>query len=1088
MSGDYTRFTFDPVKGFSGLLKQQGRVSLDADFNEFEEILDRRSRAEMFDVVGQTVVPETTPHGFEISFTGPGKLAIGRGRAYVDGILAECFGDLKAGSILDPNLNGLHGPDTPGIDYDKQPFYYSAPIAYPAPSGGTDPVDLVYLDVWQREMTMYEEERLLDVALGGRDTANRVQTAWQVKIFKDASLDATSCENPPQAWTDFIAPSSARMTADVGPPPQPPGPCIINPAGGYTGRENRLYRVEIHESGTLGSGTATFKWSRDNASLQATVVKSITLVGAGPHSLVTVDSTGRDSWLRFEAGDTVEVLDDFVEFSMRETGKGGRLAKIVSIDEANAQIEVDQDFTGFVDTARHARIRRWDVAQVPAPDPAKRVVDNVTTFKLEQGITVKFEGAGTDTLHAGDFWVFAARTADGKIDEVKSQPPRGILHHYARLALIKNGALIDDCRVMWPPKFGGDTCCDCSACVSADDFAADPDAIQKAIDKVTAAGGGTVCIGVGFFELKKGLTVTDAVSVHIHGVGAMTVLWFVDETGDAALRIEKSLDVAVRDLTVITLRTADQAWNAIEIADSAGVWVERVIAVENALAVLEFLDAKETDRKTGAAIALDGLVAGVLIRECLLAGQSAVASMALIDITRSTSLVVSNLEIATSLLYGIDYGVQLGGQAAIEDGPGAMIYYSDRTRIADTSVFGCREIGVNLSGIVLVGQVEIDDNVVHVLGTGIVFDVPHCTVAGNDVTGAAESDEEGGAQLGSGNGIEVVGGLSEADHCRILGNRIEGFAGAGIWFDYYIEAGLVKQNIVRACAGGIVCGPFNRFFGLSVANNAVHDLTGTFLFWDFPLSAGILLNGAEDTEVLDNSVRRIGSEGDAVDWRAGIQLIGCPSVRVGGNEVLDIEPVRGRGSAGIASALAFDRLDVHDNRVELPQLRGPTREFALLIGPVDDDDLWEQLAGMLGDPAPKPDLKKPPNSQNLTGRESLAGVRGNVLECAGGRAEAGGPSTVALITTGGHCVFGENRCRIRLASKGEVPVKITAETLALSTNQVLQKGGNESVDAHVPPVSHGAAITVLGNLTSRPIRVNNAGLTANWKPLNIVLG
>jgi Family of unknown function (DUF6519) len=100
MSGDYTRFTFDPVKGFSGLLKQQGRVSLDADFNEFEEILDRRSRAEMFDVVGQTVVPETTPHGFEISFTGPGKLAIGRGRAYVDGILAStaCTARTRRGS------------------------------------------------------------------------------------------------------------------------------------------------------------------------------------------------------------------------------------------------------------------------------------------------------------------------------------------------------------------------------------------------------------------------------------------------------------------------------------------------------------------------------------------------------------------------------------------------------------------------------------------------------------------------------------------------------------------------------------------------------------------------------------------------------------------------------------------------------------------------------------------------------------------------------------------------------------------------------------------------------------------------------
>ena len=38
MGGDYTRFTFDPVKGFSGVLKQQGRVSLDSDANELEEL------------------------------------------------------------------------------------------------------------------------------------------------------------------------------------------------------------------------------------------------------------------------------------------------------------------------------------------------------------------------------------------------------------------------------------------------------------------------------------------------------------------------------------------------------------------------------------------------------------------------------------------------------------------------------------------------------------------------------------------------------------------------------------------------------------------------------------------------------------------------------------------------------------------------------------------------------------------------------------------------------------------------------------------------------------------------------------------
>jgi Family of unknown function (DUF6519) len=39
MSGDYTRLNFDPKKGFSGVLKQQGRVSLDSDWNEPSEVV-----------------------------------------------------------------------------------------------------------------------------------------------------------------------------------------------------------------------------------------------------------------------------------------------------------------------------------------------------------------------------------------------------------------------------------------------------------------------------------------------------------------------------------------------------------------------------------------------------------------------------------------------------------------------------------------------------------------------------------------------------------------------------------------------------------------------------------------------------------------------------------------------------------------------------------------------------------------------------------------------------------------------------------------------------------------------------------------
>jgi len=91
MGGDYTRLTFDPRRDHAGVLMQQGRVQLDADWNELVALLDRRLRAETVDIIGRCVVPRETPDGFRIQ-VGGGDLTIGPGRMYVDGLLAENHG------------------------------------------------------------------------------------------------------------------------------------------------------------------------------------------------------------------------------------------------------------------------------------------------------------------------------------------------------------------------------------------------------------------------------------------------------------------------------------------------------------------------------------------------------------------------------------------------------------------------------------------------------------------------------------------------------------------------------------------------------------------------------------------------------------------------------------------------------------------------------------------------------------------------------------------------------------------------------------------------------------------------------------
>ena len=91
MGADVSRIRSNPLLDFAGVELQQGRVALDADFNELVAALDRRVRAAASDILDRSRVSSTTPDAFEITVAS-GTLVIGRGRFYVDGLLAENHG------------------------------------------------------------------------------------------------------------------------------------------------------------------------------------------------------------------------------------------------------------------------------------------------------------------------------------------------------------------------------------------------------------------------------------------------------------------------------------------------------------------------------------------------------------------------------------------------------------------------------------------------------------------------------------------------------------------------------------------------------------------------------------------------------------------------------------------------------------------------------------------------------------------------------------------------------------------------------------------------------------------------------------
>ncbi|HMC54290.1 MAG TPA: DUF6519 domain-containing protein, partial [Gemmatimonadaceae bacterium] len=119
MSFDASRFRFNPQSDYLGVVMQQGRVQLDSDWNELVSQLTRRIHVGTLDTFSVCVVPRVTPHGFEIRAQG-GKLQIGSGRIYVDGILAE---NHRGEDVWDARLAELRLAEDAWIDFDQQPFY-----------------------------------------------------------------------------------------------------------------------------------------------------------------------------------------------------------------------------------------------------------------------------------------------------------------------------------------------------------------------------------------------------------------------------------------------------------------------------------------------------------------------------------------------------------------------------------------------------------------------------------------------------------------------------------------------------------------------------------------------------------------------------------------------------------------------------------------------------------------------------------------------------------------------------------------------------------------------------------------------------
>jgi hypothetical protein len=454
MKADLTRSTDRPDRHYRAVRMQQGRVQLDAEWNEQQEILNRRIETETLDTLGAGAAVPIDHAGFQL--TGSGKnVTIGAGRAYVNGLLCEATPGLTV--IAQPALSPAVSPVVPeGANLLALPPANAAALTeikvYDAAGAAVAPADglyIGYIEAWLRHVTALEDPLIREVALGVPDTTTRDQLAWQVKLLRAGALtDPISCITD-EPWNTYIAAPDGTFAARAEPSVPPKGPCLLTPEAGYRRLENQLYRVEIHDDGSV-SGKVRYKWSRDNGSIATRVTRWL---GEPTANEFEVASIGQDATLAITAGCWLEFYDDTHD----ELGQPGGLVQVLKT--AGNVVTVDlATKVGALDKAlylENPRVRRWENWAQMAPTAPNTATGWV---ELEDGIEVKFTPG---RYRLGDFWMVPARTTSADIEwpldapnKPRFVPPQGVRRSFARLAVLRcqsgNWTTVSDCRHLFP--------------------------------------------------------------------------------------------------------------------------------------------------------------------------------------------------------------------------------------------------------------------------------------------------------------------------------------------------------------------------------------------------------------------------------------------------------------------------------------------------------------------------------------------------------------------------------------------------------------------------------------------------------------
>lgn len=447
MGSDRARVSYDPRRQYRSVVMQQGRVTLEADWNEAQQITEEEIRCEALDVLGPSGTPD---NGYSVVLTpqpaSPFDFYVDSGTMYVGGVRAYLDG-----SVLYSNQSDWRdrGPDDPDwVD-----------LSMLAANPPTD--EFVYLYLREQEVSAVEDPDLKDVALGGPDTAQRTRLLQHIVRVASPGTDCVSGLSAAEAkWASeglTFDPNTMRLRSwsrlEVGfsDQSQTQNPCQPQGQGGYLGPDNQMIRVQI--SGVdKTTGNPKFVWGFDDASFLYRIQ-----VDPGNAQQLDLQTIPVDAEHQPAAGQAVEVLRTAADLSnggnvASASGFVFTLAQNYDPDSQSIQIPtgitLPDAFTfGNQSPPSQLFLRVWQQEIIFVPGLPARLGNT--------GLTVTLRTRGNAPFHTGDYWMFAVRPATPQAVYPERyqndfQPPDGPRLWACPLGVIawsdEVGRLASDCR------------------------------------------------------------------------------------------------------------------------------------------------------------------------------------------------------------------------------------------------------------------------------------------------------------------------------------------------------------------------------------------------------------------------------------------------------------------------------------------------------------------------------------------------------------------------------------------------------------------------------------------------------------------